>query len=325
MDNALTDKQALALELPEFMQGDTEVTWLVDKLIPEQSLTVLAAKPKCGKSILSLNLALSLRLGLPFIGREVKQTKTLIIQLEDPPVLLRNRLSNMYENIDTLDGIYVRAGLPMSPEDWEESLKFITDNQIGLCIIDPLIFAIRGNEQDATAMSTVLRQLRETIQLTGCSVLLVHHHRKGGGDHGDAIRGSSAILGAVDIALELFREDEESLTATLKTTSRFEAVPDEVLTLDVNKLIWQSQGSAGDYKSNKKQDSILRALEDGEQTIEDIEESLDLAAPNFRKELKELVRLDFINERKDPSFSRGRPRYFYSLKHPHLTINQAVV
>lgn len=301
----------LAIELPEFMQGDKEITWLLDGLIPEQSLSILAAKPKVGKSILSLNLALALRLNKLFLGRVAKPTRTLILQLEDPPVLIRNRLIKMHPDIELLDGIFIRSGLPMTKEDWVNVEEFIKDNSIGLVIIDPLIFAIGANEQDATAMAKILKDTREVIFTTGCSILLVHHHRKSGGEYGDAIRGSSAILGACDVALELFRENEDSLTATLKTTSRMASVEDEIITLDVETLTWRSQGRASDYKKTKKENQILQALQNGEMSISELEDELGLTAPNFRKDLNRLVEAGLVNPRKEPTGKR--PKLFYSL------------
>lgn len=299
-----------ALALPDFMAGPTNVEWLINELIPSPSLTILAAKPKMGKSIFTFNLAICLRKGESFLGRTVKPTNTLILQLEDPPVLIRNRLERM--GATGLDGIYIRAGIPMGKDDWTSLKAFILDNKIGLTIIDPLAFAIRGNEQEASHMAPFFRQMRELIFDTNCSIILVHHHRKSGGENGDAIRGSSAILGAVDVALELHRDSEQAKTATLKVTSRFASVEDEVIVLDTESLTWKSEGSADDFKRTKRENEILRALEsEGECDNKTLSEVLDLDPKNFRKELKDLVFRGWVNERKQST--SGRPRYYYSL------------
>ena len=299
-----------ALDLPEFMAGPREVEWLVEGLIPSTSLTVLAAQPKMGKSILTLNLAINLRLGASFIGRVVTRTKTLILQLEDPPVLIRERLLKM--DAEGLDGIYIRAGAPMTKDDWKALPAFIKAHDIGLAIIDPYVFAMRGNEQDATQTATFLREIRELIFDTNCSILLVHHHKKSGGEHGQALRGSSALLGAVDVALELVREDEQTPTATLKVTSRFASVEDEVIVLDTESLTWKSAGSADTYKRTKRENEILSALEaEGDADIPTLAEVLDLDPKNFRRELRGLVAQGLIDERKEGT--KGRPRYIYSL------------
>ncbi|MDI6816312.1 MAG: hypothetical protein QME41_03840 [Actinomycetota bacterium] len=154
-------------------------------------------------------------------------------------------------------------------------------------------------------------KIRELIFETSSSILLVHHHRKSGGEHGDEMRGSSAILGAVDVALNLHRETEQA-TATLKVTSRFASVEDEVIKLDADTLFWNALGSSNEYKKTKRENDILKALEDeGECDNQTLSEILDLDPRNFRGELKQLVTRGWISERKQST--SGRPRYLYSL------------
>ncbi|MDP1809317.1 MAG: AAA family ATPase [Actinomycetota bacterium] len=301
--------EPFALPLVDFMAGPTEVPWLWDEIIAAPSLAILAAKPKFGKTLLSFNLAIAASRGRDYLGRAVKQTNVLIVQLEDPPIIIRNRLLTMGAEGA---GIFIRAGLPMIKEDWQALRLFIVENQIGLAIIDPFIFAIRGNEQDATATGTFLREIRELIFATDCSVLLVHHHRKGGGEHGDAIRGSSAILGAVDVALEIVREDENDPAATLKITSRFASIESETLSLDVESLTWRSMGSAKEYKKTRRENEIMTAIEgEGEADIPTLSDALNLDPSNFRADLKRLVADGLVNERKEAT--KGRPKYWYSL------------
>ena len=57
-------------------------------------------------------------------------------------------------------------------------------------------------EEDAGAAQAAMNALM-TATRAGLAVLLVHHQRKAGGQDDDAVRGSSAIFGAVDLLLEL--------------------------------------------------------------------------------------------------------------------------
>src|SRR3990170_4387392 len=129
-----------ALELSQFMEGPKEIDWIVDGLIPAQSLSILAAKPKLGKTLLTFNLAIKIAQGEDFLGREAKKTKLVIVQLEDPTILCRNRFDKM--GACATDGIFIRAGLPMKEEDWKALASFIQQNEIGLCVVDPLVFAM---------------------------------------------------------------------------------------------------------------------------------------------------------------------------------------
>jgi hypothetical protein len=62
----------------------------------------------------------------------------------------------------------------------------------------------------------------------GLAVLLVHHQRKGGGQDGDAVRGSGAIFAAVDMLIEVERPTGDGTPAThrqLVATGRWQNAP----------------------------------------------------------------------------------------------------
>lgn len=90
------EKAPLAVSIQEFMDsGPDSIEWLCPDLIPQGGLVILAAKPKAGKSLLTTNLALAVVGGIRFLGRDCKKANSLILQLEDPPVLIRERLKKM--------------------------------------------------------------------------------------------------------------------------------------------------------------------------------------------------------------------------------------
>jgi len=73
----------------------------------------------------------------------------------------------------------------------------------GLVFIDTLaIWGQIENENDASEAGRVVAQVTALAQATDMAVMLIHHARKSGGDNGEAIRGSGAILATVDIAVE---------------------------------------------------------------------------------------------------------------------------
>lgn len=87
--------------------------------------------------------------------------------------------------------------------------------------------ALRGDsENEAGAALEALKPLQEAAR-DGLAVLAVHHEKKGGGDVGDAGRGSSAFAGAVDIILSLRRPEGQTApnVRVLHSLSRFPATP----------------------------------------------------------------------------------------------------
>ncbi len=317
-ENAADLEETFAVSLSDFLKEDHKIEWIVDDLIPNGTLTILAAKPKVGKSILTLNLATALCQGHDFLGRKVQKTKILIVQLEDPYSLLQDRLVKMGANsLDKadIDGIYLYRYKPVDTQFWGNLSLFVKDNDIGLVVIDPLIFAKGGNEQEATDMGGFMLQVRDITRKTGTSVFLVHHHRKGKGSQGDEVRGSSAIVGGADVILGLNREGESSNLAKLTILSRYNHVPDEILELNTNTLTWCTRGTVKEHKTQQKNMEILEALDiEDDKTIKELEEILGKKKAAFHKELQQLIGHGFVKRTKLPSSEKGgRPQYIYRL------------
>ena len=102
LDRASTDVEALPLPdgvgMPSLITAkelqETEfppVSWVVRDLIPE-GLTILAGKPKLGKSWLALQMGLGVATGGEVLGRSVEQGAVLYAALEDNLRRLKSRL-----------------------------------------------------------------------------------------------------------------------------------------------------------------------------------------------------------------------------------------
>src|SRR5262245_14100822 len=57
--------------------------WIVQKLLRSSGLSLLAGKPKSGKSTLARQLAVSVARGVPFLGRPTRVAPVLYVALED--------------------------------------------------------------------------------------------------------------------------------------------------------------------------------------------------------------------------------------------------
>lgn len=87
------------------------------------------------------------------------------------------------------------------------------------------------NENDASEVVAAVMPLR-ALTRDGVAVVLIHHPRKGGGEDGQASRGSGALPGTVDIIVEFGRAspgDAHDRRRVLKCLSRFEDSPKEVV------------------------------------------------------------------------------------------------
>ena len=72
-------------------------------------------------------------------------------------------------------------------------------------MVDPLVAFLPGrSDSDPAALLDMLRPLRRLAD-AGVAILILHHPRKEPSDEGSTARGSGALLGYVDIILELSR------------------------------------------------------------------------------------------------------------------------
>ncbi len=301
-----------------FWEGPDEIAWQSEGLLPRAALSIVAGPPKAGKTLLALNLALAVAQGRPFLGRRCEPARVGLIQLEDPEVLVRRRLKTMTENPPA--DLFLSVGKP-----WTQNMRgllsaYIVEHGLTLAILDPLVLWAPGTrENSAEDMAGLLYELRCVVQETDCSVLIVHHSRKNPGEHGEAIRGSSAILGAVDVAIELQRGADNG-QALLKVTSRFGVVEDEALELDVDTLTWRSFGSAREVERFRQRLEVIDLLEEEGRPLTAAEtlDRVDIPKRTLYRLLAELKNEGMVDSAPGQSTRRGgKPalEYFLGLCH----------
>src|SRR6202048_1066858 len=220
--------------------------WLVQGLWLDQAVGILGGEPKCCKSFLALDLAVSVASGTPCLRRfAVRRTgPVLLFPAEDCLAVVRRRL----EGICSAAGVDFQS-LPVevittptlrldAPMDRERLTNTVQSRQPRLLILDPLIRLHRVDENDASQIAgllSYLRQLQRTFQVAG---LIVHHARKdaNGTRPGQALRGSSELHGWGDSNLYMRRRGAQ---LTLSTEHRAAASQDHIplqLTQDASAL-----------------------------------------------------------------------------------------
>jgi hypothetical protein len=192
---------------------------------PEQAVGIVGGEPKCCKSFLALDLAVSVASGTPCLRRFVvpKAGRVLLYAAEDALHIVRRRL----------DGIAIAAGMmlanldiqvitvPVLRLDLEVDRRNLAETvdrlRPRLLILDPFVRLHRIDENASGEVAPLLAYLRELQRRYGVAVLVVHHARKGGAcvRAGQALRGSSEFHAWGDSNLYL-RRDGEELTLTVE-------------------------------------------------------------------------------------------------------------
>jgi hypothetical protein len=181
-----------------------EPEWLWDGYVAISAITLLAGKPKGGKSTLACALAEAVDASArSFLGRPVRPGRVVYIS-EEGAITFRAKTTRDTEGISVL----VRENAWPRPAWALLIYAAITEaKRLDACllVIDSYAFwaqLAEGQENDASVNQAMLAALVHATN-AGLAVILVHHHRKSGGEDGDAVRGSGSIFGAVDALIEI--------------------------------------------------------------------------------------------------------------------------
>lgn len=180
------------------------VEYLIEGLLPEDATALVWGKPNSFKSFFMVDLALHVATGRPWHSREVKPGRVVYAALEGiRGTGKRLRAWSLHHNVDLTgfdDFRFVQDLHLNSNDDVRNLIAGVIDFDPKLVIIDTLSRAIPGVDENAAKEMSLVLDVVERLRRQGCTVVMLHHANKGG-DY----RGSTTILGAVDVSIELDR------------------------------------------------------------------------------------------------------------------------
>ncbi|MCP4086865.1 MAG: AAA family ATPase [Actinomycetia bacterium] len=223
----------MALTLPTLQVAELEppgdTAWLVDELWGHEAVGIIGGAPKCCKSWLALDLAVSVASGTACLGRYA---------VEDPgPALIylaEDALGGVRERVAALCAhrglslhrlplhVVTAASLRLDREEDRARLNATIEAlQPRLLVLDPLVRLHRLDENSASEISGLLGYLRELNRRHHLALVLVHHMSKKARAHlGQALRGSGDLHAWTDSACYLVRRK-----AGLQLTVEHRAAP----------------------------------------------------------------------------------------------------
>jgi hypothetical protein len=265
--------------------------FLVEGLITE-GLTLLAGKPKMGKSWMALDLAMSVALGSEALGtRQCQQGTALYCALEDNQRRLQRRMHHIYgDAINWPPNFHFSTHMSRFDEGGREELEaWINEHQPSLIIIDTLVHIRpkRRSDNGYEADYAALGPLQELAGEYGIAILVIHHLRKMNSDDPlDMVSGSTGLTGAVDTVLVL---DRKSHGTTLYGRGR--EMDDIDITLELDDCLWHILGDSDEIKISTERKAIVELLRN--ETIamgpKSIAEALNQPQDNIRQLLSSMV------------------------------------
>ncbi len=197
--------------------------WLVPGLLTEGSLAAIYGAPESGKSFLAVDMSMAIAGGIDWHGRQVERGGVLYIAAEGAPGLgKRFRAWKMDRCAQgrRFDLHLMRDDLNLAAEKDGGARAFAqaVADELGplrLIVIDTLNQTAAGaDENSAKDMGRYIASMKLLRNATGATVVVVHHSGK---DLGKGMRGSSALLGAMDTTVEVERaSDGRSIKVAVK-------------------------------------------------------------------------------------------------------------
>lgn len=292
----------------------TDVPWMWESYVAEGAITLLAGVPKAGKSTLVCGLIVAILEGTPFLERETLQSGVLLLSEERQGTLAdKDARWKMAEA-----GLHVLMSHDATGTAWADvmaqAVGYCRVHGIGCLVVDTFAAwsALMGESENAAG--AVLEQLRpiQAAAAEGLAVIVIAHQRKSSGEFGEAVRGSNAITGAVDIIVELERPrgvDDETLRV-LRAVSRYEATPGE-LVLALTDSGYVPRGDLVTAKAAVQRARVLACVNAaGRATAEDVADALDMSKQLARNYLAELYTAEEIG--REGKGAKGSPFVFVS-------------
>jgi predicted transcriptional regulator len=207
-----------------YFDGDeppAPVPTIVDELIPAEGLTFLGGQSGAGKTFIAIDLAVSLAMGKPFMGRPTEERLGTIYVAGEGRQTIAPRLEAAKQGrfiTDKLPIAVIKDVPDLTRRDDRQKfiakLRIVKDEvesrfgcRVGIIIIDTLIACFTfKDENSAGEMGAICKAASELGDSIGAATLAVHHYGK---DASTGLRGSSSLRGAGESVLSVLGNRDE--------------------------------------------------------------------------------------------------------------------
>ena len=231
------------IEAPDF---------LIEDLIEKSSINMLYGPPKSCKSLLAIDLMVSLNNSDHWLGSIIpKPADVKYLAWEDPDAIFQRAFCVGKHKPKKTGKLRGNSEVSAPPPDifgtyFEDALKHmflnedddVEDQRPAVLIIDTLSLAAAGlgDENSSTYMGKVVDKLRRIRDL-GITVIVVHHSGK---DTTKGMRGHNSLLAAADNVF-VFKKKANSNLITMKREACRNGPPGEVFDFEIKTEAFKSK------------------------------------------------------------------------------------
>lgn len=205
-----------------------EPTWLIESLWLKSAAGIIGGQPKCCKSWLGLDMAVSVASNTPCLGRfpVTEHGPALVFLAEDSVDDVRKRVASICRSrslcINAVNLIVITAPTLRLDSEWDQKRLRATIDRVSpkFLLLDPLVRLHRLDENNARDIAGLLGFLREIQRKSGCAVVLTHHANKRVSSRpGQGLRGTSDLHAFGDSNLYLSRNEGDTLDLVIEHRS----------------------------------------------------------------------------------------------------------
>jgi AAA domain len=272
------------------------IKYVVPGIIVE-GLTLLAAKPKMGKSWLMLHTAIAVARGGFTLGDiHCAEGDVLYCALEDNLRRLQSRMTKLLGITQEWPArLFFRCEMPRLAEGGLNQIKewIKAANHPRLVIIDTLAMVRTPKKRDESSYDAdyaAVKELRTLANEHGVAIVLVHHLRKQEADDAfDTVSGTLGLTGAPDTILVLKRDN--SGNTVLHGRGRDLVEIEKALTFNPDACIWTIAGELRDIRTSNERKAVLAAMREIElpASPSTIAAAANMKNANVRKLLPKLI------------------------------------
>ncbi len=294
----LTVQSLMGMDFPE-------PKWIIPSTIPE-GLTIVSGRPKIGKSIFSVNLALAVATGGMALGKiRVEKTGVLYLALEDTLKRLKKRFGTVLKGENPPENLYLNTEFETIKGGGLEKLKawLSRHKDVGLVIIDTL-GRIKGqvgrNNELYIDDYVAIARIKKIADNHGIGIVLVHHTRKAESDDVfDTVLGTTGITGAADTVI-VFKKERGMADVTMHVCGRDVEEAELALKFDNVTMGFVFLGDAKEYRMTQERKEIVELLRDSKfpMYLRDIAGALGKRTDNIGHLLGKLVKDGILKQPK---------------------------
>ncbi|MGH1364215.1 MAG: AAA family ATPase [Calditrichia bacterium] len=249
-----------------------EPQWAIDKLVPE-GLTILAGRPKSGKSFMALSWSLAIASGGKALSDySAREGEVLYLGLEDTPRRLADRIKTMLRfdpGVKGLESFHFMPDFNQLEDGGDLQLRNCLDQKkdIRMVVIDTFgRFANPKRNSDLYSEDyKTTASLQKIAMEYHLAIVLIHHTRKTRSDYAlDDVTGTTGVTAAADCVMVLVPGATDSV---LHITGRDMESLKLSVTFDKTTGLWVSQGEAEDVELSEPRKKILETVSNSDKPL----------------------------------------------------------